>query len=143
VSQPSSELDFRNAESLSQCVLEPPFHQLLGFRLGALDASRGYLEIVLPYSERLQRMSNSEQVHGGAIASLIDVAATLAMVAYLNKRVPTIDLRVDYLRPAGKFDLTAKANVRRAGKNVGTVDVEVFSSQAQPIALGRGLFLTR
>ena len=39
--------------------------------------------------------------------------------------VPTINLRIDYLKPAVGDALIAKARVRRAGKTVAVVDIDV------------------
>ena len=56
--------------------------------------------------------------------------------------MPTINLRVDYLRPAIKTSLTTTARVRRAGKSVGVVDIDVFDDQKALVAVGRGTYST-
>lgn len=134
--------NLRDRAAIERILSEPPFHKVMGFRLGEVDVGAGVLEIVLPYGDHLQRMADSDQIHGGVIATLIDVAATFAMMVQVNKGVPTVDLRIDYLRAAGRTDLTARAQVRRAGRTVGTADVEVRDDQGRIIALGRALFAT-
>jgi len=134
--------DFRDRETLAHLLTEPPFHKVMGYRLGAADPEEGMVEVLQPYGDHVRRMQGSEQIHGGVIASLIDVAGTYAMVAYVNKGVPTVDLRVDYLRPASGSELKARAQVRKAGRTVGTVDIDVTDESDRLIAIGRALFAT-
>ena len=54
--------------------------------------------------------------------------------------VPTMNLRVDYLRPASGSALTGKAVVRRAGRTVAIVDIDVFDDQNRLVAVGRGTY---
>jgi uncharacterized protein (TIGR00369 family) len=50
---------------------------------------------------------------------------------------------VDYLRPAAKTDLFAQARVRRAGRTIGVVDIDVLDEGSRLIALGRGCYGTQ
>ncbi|MEE9179795.1 MAG: PaaI family thioesterase, partial [Vicinamibacteria bacterium] len=54
--------------------------------------------------------------------------------------VPTIDLRVDYLRPARKGDLVAIGRTVKVGRTIGVADVEVRDSNGALIAVGRGTY---
>ena len=54
--------------------------------------------------------------------------------------VPTINLRIDYLRPAVGSVLTGTARVRRAGRTVALVDVDVYDEQRALVAVGRGTY---
>jgi uncharacterized protein (TIGR00369 family) len=87
-----------------------------------------------------ERSADTRQFHGGAIASLIDIAGDYALFALLGHGVPTIDLRIDYLRPAIDTGLTARAVVRRVGRTIGVVDIEVTATSGKTIALGRGTY---
>jgi uncharacterized protein (TIGR00369 family) len=60
----------------------------------------------------------------------------------LGRVVPTINFRVDYLRPAMDTGLTATARVRRSGKSVGVVDVDVVDDKANLVAIGRATYST-
>jgi uncharacterized protein (TIGR00369 family) len=57
-------------------------------------------------------------------------------------RVATIDLRVDYLRPARLETLDARAHVVRQGNRVGVVDVVIFhpSTATETIATGKAVY---
>lgn len=118
-----------------------PFHRLLGAEVTRVAS--GEVEVVLPFSNDLLADVNTPYIHGGAIASLIDIAGDFAIIAAVDRDVPTIDLRIDYLRPANPGRLTAVARAVKVGRNLGIADVEVFDEAGQMVALGRGLFSTR
>ena len=60
----------------------------------------------------------------------------------LGGGVPTINIRIDYLKPAVGDALTAVARVRRTGRTVTVVDIDVMNEQDQLVALGRGTYAT-
>ena len=117
-----------------------PFIRTCGLKLIDVDTDAGTASLAMPYAEQLGRMADAKQFHGGAIAALIDTAGTFALAAKLQTPVPTIEFRVDYLRPAIDTDLLAKASIRRSGKTVSVIDVDVENDNGVLIALGRGVF---
>lgn len=129
-------------DSFAGMLVASPFHDYFKFELGAFDPDTGVLEIRMPYHAGLNRSYQSEQIHGGAMAVLIDVAATYSVLAKTRKGVPTVDLRIDYMRPGVSSTLTAKAVVRRAGRTLGTADVDVTDDDGKLVAIGRGTFMT-
>src|SRR5687767_15559424 len=82
------------------------------------------------------------QWHGGPLAAIIDTVGDYALIMALRRGLPTINFRVDYLRPAIKTGLIITAKVRRAGKSVGVVDVDVFNEQKALLAVGRATYST-
>jgi len=80
--------------------------------------------------------------HGGILAALIDLAADWAMVRQTGRGVPTIDLRIDYHRPALRGDLTARGKVVHAGSQFATAEAQIFDAQGKLVASGRGTYLT-
>jgi uncharacterized protein (TIGR00369 family) len=136
------------AEAISRGQLEDflsdsPFQQLLGLRLESFDAAAQTITIRSVFNPNVERSAGTGQYHGGVIASLIDIAGDFALIATLGYGVPTINFRVDYLRPASHTDLLARAQVRRAGRTVGVVDIEVTDATGKLIALGRGCYGTQ
>jgi uncharacterized protein (TIGR00369 family) len=117
-----------------------PFHMLLG--LTVTQVRSGEVEVVMPYSDRLLASTTAPYIHGGAIATLIDVAGNFAIIAAIGRDVPTIDLRVDYLRPVRRGALRAVGRAVKVGRRLGVADVEVFDETGQTVAIGRGLFST-
>jgi uncharacterized protein (TIGR00369 family) len=130
-------------ESLDAMLHESPFHELLKLKLDSFDSDAQTLTLRLAYGPHVERAPNTGQYHGGVIASLIDIAGDFALIATLGHGVPTINFRVDYLRPALQSDLLALARVRRAGRTVGVVDIEVSDSSGRLVALGRGCYGTQ
>ena len=141
-SQDSDRPDFQDRMTLEALLKSPPYHQVMGYELGNFDPENGILEIRQPFQDGIRRMEGNDQIHGGVIASLIDVAGTYALIMFINKGVPTINLRVDYLRAASGTDLLAKAVVRKNGRTIGTVDIEVHDANERLIAIGRAVFST-
>ncbi len=90
-----------------------------------------------------ERIAGSGQWHGGPLAAVIDTVGDYALVMSVGRPLPTINFRVDYLRPAMNTALTATARVRRAGRSVGVVDVDVTDSTGNLVAIGRASYSTQ
>lgn len=130
-------------ELLNGVMKDCPFTRFMNYEIVSCDSESGRLEMRLPMRPELERATGSGQYHGGAIASLIDTAGCLALASMQPRAIPTIDLRTDYLRPAINTTLNAVAQVRRVGKTVGVVDVDVLDDSGKLVAVGRGTFGTR
>jgi len=130
-------------EILEGFLAGSPFHELLGLRLESFDVNAQTLTLRSVFGPQVERAAGTGQYHGGVIASLIDIAGDLALIAVLGHGVPTINFRVDYLRPAMHSDLLAVARVRRAGRTVGVVDIDVTDSSGRLTVLGRGCYGTQ
>lgn len=130
-------------EQLHALLQSSPFHQLFDLSCVRLDREAGELEILMRYTPAVERAAGTRQYHGGAIASLIDIAGDYALWAVLGHGVPTINVRIDFLRPASATDLRAVTRVRRAGRTVGVVDIDVLDDQSRLIAIGRGTYGTK
>ena len=63
---------------------------------------KGWVELALPYAEALIGDSDSKVLASGPIIALMDMATSVAVWAKRDRFAPqaTLDLRVDYLRPA-------------------------------------------
>ena len=129
--------------AFTELLKASPFQQLFELSCTRLDRESGAVEIAMAYSAAVERSPGTRQYHGGAIASLIDIAGDYALWAVLGFGVPTINIRIDYLRPATDTRLRAQARVRKAGRTVGVVDIDVLDDQDRLIALGRGTYGTK
>jgi uncharacterized protein (TIGR00369 family) len=89
-----------------------------------------------------ERLKGSGQWHGGPIAAVIDTVGDYALVMLLGRPLPTVNFRVDYLRPAINTGLIVTARVRRNGKTVGVVDIDVANDTGQLVAVGRATYAT-
>jgi uncharacterized protein (TIGR00369 family) len=123
-------------------MARPPFHQVLSPQAVHADPATGVVVIRLPYQSHLSRAPDEASYHGGVIAALIDLAGHAAVAVSIGRMAPTIDLRIDYLRPADNSDLTATATLIKAGRSVARADIEIKDAQGRLIAIGRGSFST-
>jgi uncharacterized protein (TIGR00369 family) len=96
----------------------------------------------LPWSDHFRRQDGSDWYHGGIISALIDIAGDYAIASKLGRWVATIDLRVDYLRPAREGPLIALARAVKVGRTVGVADVELRDGQGAVVAIGRCAYST-
>jgi uncharacterized protein (TIGR00369 family) len=120
----------------------PPYHALLRPQPISADAEAGIVVIKLPYRTEFRRAPEEAGYHGGVIAALIDLAGHAAVAVQVGRMVPTVDLRIDYLRAAPGTDLTARAKVLRAGRSIARADVEITDAEDNLIAVGRGTYST-
>jgi uncharacterized protein (TIGR00369 family) len=129
-----------SAEQIQATFDASPFLSFLRLRVVALDHDAGTLTVSMPMRPELERRLGTGQFHGGPIAAFVDSVGDYAIGMALGGGVPTINLRIDYLRPAGGGSLSATARVRRAGRTVALVDVDVYDEQQALVAVGRGTY---
>ena len=115
-----------------------PYRRFLG--LEVVRSEKGRVEIRLPFREEFLRHDGSDWLHGGVVSALIDIVGDYAVMTETNVGVPTIDLRVDYLRPARRGDLLAVGRTLRVGRTVSVADVEVRDTSGTLVAVGRGCY---
>ncbi|MFE8073155.1 PaaI family thioesterase [Marinobacteraceae bacterium S3BR75-40.1] len=98
--------------TLNQC-------QELGIE--ALEAAENHLVLRLPYSDGIVGNPDTRVVHGGAITTLMDTASGSVIMTALEdfELCPTLDLRVDYMRPAEPDKpVFARARTYRITRNI-------------------------
>ncbi|KAB2812684.1 PaaI family thioesterase [Pimelobacter simplex] len=127
---------------LNALLRTSPYNEFLGLTCTAADAHAGRLVLEMPLRPELARIGGEPQFHGGPVASLIDTAAVFATILASGVVPPTVNLRVDYLRPSSGTLLVATATVRRAGRSVGVADVDVTDDQGRLTAIGRATLST-
>ena len=124
-----------------QAIFEAsPFLGFLQLRAIALDHEAGTLTVTMPMRPELERRVGTAQFHGGPIAAFIDIVGDFAVGMTVGGGVPTINLRIDYLKPAVGTLLTGTARVRRTGRTVALVDVDVHDEKQSLVAVGRGTY---
>ena len=117
-----------------------PFNRVLGIR--GESVARGRAVLTLPVRDELVGDVRRPALHGGVLSSLIDVAGGLAAWSVLgdDESVSTVDLRVDFLEPAGLgADLRAEGELIRKGNRVCHVRVAVTQAGIL-VAEGRGVY---
>ena len=127
---------------IQQMLDVSPFNLFLGLIVVTADASRQEVTMRSSMRPEFERRPGSKQWHGGVIASIIDTAGDFVVGMMVGRGLPTVNFRVDYLRPAVDTALVAVSRVRRAGKSVGIADVDVFDEKGALLAIGRGTYST-
>jgi len=122
-------------EFLRQSFTLTPLHQLLALRMVPSDGDTVVVE--MPVSE--EAFNQSGNLHGGAIATLIDVACGSAAARSSSfepgrNTIVTADLHVRYLgRPKGDT-VRAEANLLRSGRQLVVVECRVLDTLDNVIA---------
>ncbi|HAW94574.1 MULTISPECIES: thioesterase family protein [unclassified Arsukibacterium] len=131
-----------------------PFNRLLGLQVSRFADDE--VEVRFPWAEQLVGNPIQQILHGGVIATVLDVAGGMMAVASALGRfseieqaelvqrfgkMSTIDIRTDYLRPGRGAEFIATARVIRAGNKVAVCRMELHNEQGVHIALGTGTYL--
>ena len=130
-----------NREQLQERLLRSPFNAFLNLEVLTSDLEKQELVVHLKMRPEFERIAGSGHWHGGPIAAAIDVTGDFALAMLIGNPLPTINFSVDYLRPASGR-LTLAARVRRKGKTVGVVDVDVLNESGLLLAVGRASYST-
>lgn len=126
-------------EQVEAALLRGPFHQWLGLKVE--EVGEGTIRIKATW--RPEWVVNAERgyVHGGILATLVDLTADWALVSKTGRGVPTVDLRVDYHRAAMKGDLTCVGKVVRFGSQISVSEAQILDEQGKLLASGRGVYM--
>lgn len=110
---------------------EIPFNRLLGLHMERIEA--GFVTLLMPFRAELVGNPFVPALHGGSLSALADAAGGAAVFASIARTdtVSTIDLRIDYLRPAAPVDTRAEARVVRIGGRVGVTRIQVWQARAE------------
>lgn len=96
------------------------------------------------------------RIHGGVVSAGLDAMAGLAVSAALGARhmneppaqrllrfgkLGTIDLRIDYLRPAISTHFDLRAEVLRVGSRVASTRMELFDAEGKLLSTGAGAYI--
>ncbi|SDT50700.1 PaaI family thioesterase [Bradyrhizobium canariense] len=137
-----SETTALTAAEIQKMLDASPFNLFLGLTVVNADPIKQEVTMRSVMRAEFERRPGSKQWHGGVIASVIDTVGDFAVGMMVGRGLPTVNFRVDYLKPAVDTALVAVSRVRRAGKSVGVADVDVFDEKGALLAIGRGTYST-
>ncbi len=115
-----------------------PLHDYLGMRF-VRDGSPSRLELDLSDNVR----GAVAPLHGGVLATLIDVACGAAAVGDLDPSVSapvSTDLAVRFLRQPNASPLVAEATVVHAGRSAMIIDCVVTDGEGRQVGRGSGSY---
>ena len=118
-------------------LLRGPYHQWLGIEVQ--EVGPGTIELTARFRDEWVVNPEGGYIHGGILAALVDLAADWALVSTTGRGVPTIDVRVDYHRPA-RGNLRAEGRVVKTGRQFSVAEAKVFDAEGQLVASGRGVY---
>ena len=130
-----------DADDLAKIFEVSPFIRTLGLEVVAMDYDAAELTVRMPMAPHLERRSGTKQFHGGGLAALIDTVGDFALGMLMGGGIPTMNLRVDYLKPAVGDGVVAVARVRRRGRSAAVIDIDVSDEKGSLVAIGRGTYV--
>lgn len=130
------------------------FNKNLGLNITVCENDKA--EIRFDWDDKLMGNPMQKILHGGVTATALDtVGGILAIYSRIadkeieseqelinfTKRVGTIDLRTDYLRPGRGEVFIASAKLIRSGSRVCVCRMELHNNDGDQIAFGTGTYL--
>jgi len=110
-----------------------------------MSSGDNWAELSLPWREELVGVPETGVLASGGIVSLIDTASGMSVWVTLDKLMPilTVDLRLDYLRPAAKGEtIIARCECVKLTRRIAFVrGVAHGGDEARPIALSAATFM--
>ncbi len=120
-----------------------PHNEALG--LDVVDFHETGMTIRLPYDARWVGNPDTGVLHGGVITTLLDAVSGAAVFVRLGLPVAiaTLDLRIDYLKPAAPGrDVVARADCYKVTRNVAFVRASAYHDDPDdPIASASSTFM--
>ncbi|TQE99714.1 MAG: PaaI family thioesterase [Spiribacter salinus] len=127
-------------EHVTAMLRRGPFHEWLG--LEVVSVGEDEIELIARWREEWVVNVEGDYIHGGILGTLVDLAADWALYSRTGRGVPTVDLRVDYHRPATSGDLRVKGAVVKPGGRLSVAEAKVFDMDGKLLASGRGVYVS-
>lgn len=111
-----------------------PFNTLLGIRIREIHEDGLTIECPI----RAEHWNGMGVVHGGVTATLADAAVGISLMQRSGGERPatTVELKVNFLRPAGTGTLSARAHLLRTGSTLAVGRVDITGEDGKLIATG-------
>jgi uncharacterized protein (TIGR00369 family) len=120
-----------------------PHNRALGIEI--VDLTPGVAIFRMPYDARFVGNPDTGVLHGGVLTAMLDACCGASVIASLGRPAPiaTLDLRIDYLRPATPHkDIFSRATCYRTTRNVAFTRAVAYHDDADdPIASAAGTFM--
>ncbi|OYX41373.1 MAG: thioesterase [Rhodobacterales bacterium 32-67-9] len=135
-------MDDRKLKAARQFIEAIPHSRALGMVLDRLED--GVAVISMPYDARFVGDPQTGVIHGGAVSALMDTCGGAAVMSHPTGVIgtATIDLRIDYMRPAKPGDrITARAECYHVTRSVAFVRATAHDADGErPVATATGAF---
>ena len=113
----------------------------LGFEIISLES--GVCVAKVPYQTELVGDPLTCVLHGGVVTSLLDSTGGAAVLSKIQNPIAlaTLDLRIDYLRPAVGPHFELHAQVLRLGSRVASTRMEFLGADGKLLSAGAGAYM--
>lgn len=128
---------------IQEHISRSSYHQLFRPEVLAVDADAMTLTLRVSMCDQFERQPGTGQWHGGVLASLVDIAGCYALMLVAGGPMLTLNFSTDFLRLAASDHLIAMASVRRVGRTVGFVDVDIRDAADATVVVGRACYAIR
>lgn len=127
-------LNPRYTEAVAVLVNQSPYFSLLSMEIKDLQWGTCLMEMELA-EKHLQPFGN---VHGGAIASMVDAAAFWAVFPQVERGMglTTVEIKLNYLAPAQKGRLAARGRCIKLGRTLALGETQVRNGEGTLVAHG-------
>lgn len=130
------------AEQAQRFIEALPHAKALSLKV--TEIGQGVAGIVMPYDEKLVGDPETGVIHGGAVSALMDTCCGAAVMCHPSEPggTATIDLRIDYMRPAQAGQaVTATATCYHVTRSVAFVRATACDEDTdRPVATATGTF---
>lgn len=135
-------MDDQKLKRARQFIEAIPHSRALGMVVDALD--EGVAVISMAYDPRFVGDPATGVIHGGAVSALMDTASGASVMSHpaAPASTATIDLRIDYMRPATPGQrISARAECYHVTRTVAFVRVTATDDDtSRPVATATGAF---
>ena len=141
--QEQRELTTLQKDGIKKRLFNNPVVEFVGIKL--LEVVPGRSNLVLPYREELRNSMGVLQ--GGILGVLADVAGGVSLYSVLPDPVklviPTIEFKLNFLRPAGAEDVIARGRVAHHGRRIAVCQVDLSAESETLLATGLFTYMIR
>jgi uncharacterized protein (TIGR00369 family) len=111
-----------------------PAAKTLGFQLLSVDPEAGTIEVAFTAKDSF--LNPVGVIQGGFLAAMLDDTLGPALVATLgpDQFAPTVDLHIQYLRPAKPGRLVGRGRVLKKGKDIAFMSGELVDEGGEVVA---------
>lgn len=130
-------------DNIQERISRSKYHQLFRPEVLEIDNEAMSLTIKVYMCPEFERQPGTGQWHGGVLGSLVDIAGCYALMLVAGGQLLTLNFSTDFLRLATSNHLITNAKVRRVGRTVGFVDVEVDDANGNTVVTGKACYAIR
>jgi len=119
----------------------PPVAKLIGFRLVEVEQGRAVIE----FEVQPRHWNPQGTLHGGITCDIADAAMGMAYASTITDDTAsftTIELKINYLRPARSGLLKATGYVVKAGRTIGLTECDVHDAEGNLMARASSTLMT-